>query len=89
MTPEREELIRSMWSRVRSHDFRGDTLVVPIPPKPFRARTHTEHLTPELIERLQYRRGVEFNDEAGLKRYFVECEGVRVAEDIVPISRKD
>lgn len=92
MTPEREKLIRDTWAIVRLERWpvHGEVLNVATPRKPF-------HLTPERCpaeldppsERyLSFERGVEYSEDGLWERRFIECEGVRVDEAILPRKTK-
>lgn len=86
MTPEREKLIRETWAGVRGWPVAGTVMRVPIRAKlePFR-RPLDPSVLPDISERvLAFERGVEYSEDGQWERVYVECEGLRVLEQISP-----
>ena len=79
-----EQTIRRLWKEQGSRMFANGqpVWVVPDYPKLKPPTSYVANLaiSPDPIRTYEFRRGVEYNDRERLKRYYVECEGVRVAE---------
>jgi hypothetical protein len=86
MDEDRKALIQKMWNTTgRFWPFQGDTMYVPLPVSIADLASPPDYSAPPVIPRLAFRRGIEFNDEKGWKRYYVECEGIRVDEYTRPL----
>lgn len=84
MTPEREKLIRDTWAGVRGWPVAGPAMRVPVRAK---LEPLNHPLDPgallDISERiLVFERGVEYSDDDQWRRVYVECEGLRVHEQI-------
>lgn len=82
MTPEREKLIRETWAEVRGWPVKGPVMKVPIRPKLSDRPTPVGELPDVSVSILVFERGVEYSDDDQWRRVYVECEGLRVHEQI-------
>ena len=90
MTPEREKLIRDVWAGVRGWPVNGPILNVAIR-RPLRLKPmlqgETVAIEPRSDRYLSFERGVEYSEDGLWERFYVECEGLRVLEQIAPMGK--
>lgn len=88
----REQIIKRLWEETRHTAFSHGApswIVADLPkikPSSWDSLDHSAPMNFDPMRTYEFRKGVEYNHAEGLKRYFVECEGVRVAEEIRPLA---
>ena len=91
MTPDREKMIRAVWSEARHVEWPNGSpslrMLEPVKRPTILTYEDKGPIAPEPIKVLEFVRHQGVSEDREVRRRWVECEGVVVAEHYEPVRR--